>query len=526
MARWWESLRLPGLWRNDVASLDDLANVGATRPTEFGASGTENYGGKIYGEDYNRDLDGTDAIKKYDEMRRGDAQVKATLQVIKLPLRSATWQAIPPESGDESDRAIADYVNACLFDDDAMSVSWDDCLRHILLQLEFGFSVLEKVWTVDEEGRYRFYRLAPRLPKTIAEWRVNPHGELESIVQYAPRGGQWGYLSIPADYAAVFTLDKEGDNYNGISVLRSAYKHWYFKEQAYRLDAVRLDRYGVGIPRAKVGPTVTKNDLDAIEKVLKGMRSHERAYLIEREGITFDILVPNANGGASGALPSIQHHDQAIARNILAGFLTREGGGDSLGGSRTKTLADMFANALRGVANGIAGDLKRQVVKALCDMNFVMQGRQYPTVQATDLMKVDVQSLGGILNSLKGAEFITPDDDIESLLRKLLDLPPLPEHLKRVNKAAAEAPAGDPVAEALAADPGVQTDEAGNPSDPSTGEPMTIDPTLVPGEFGETLAPGYDEGYQEGMQIAAGLVADDLLMSLRKHEAWRWLEGR
>src|SRR5262247_3402700 len=114
-----------------------------TQGAEWGVSGTENFGGYIRREDFNPDLDNwQQAVGIYDKMRRGDAQIRSMLQVLKLPLRGATWAALPPlaTGGDPVDQAIADFVNDCIFADDAMDDTWDSILRHILLQLDFGFS--------------------------------------------------------------------------------------------------------------------------------------------------------------------------------------------------------------------------------------------------------------------------------------------------------------------------------------------------------------------------------------------------
>lgn len=498
MARWWELL-FP--FRRNQATLSDIAAVGApTHSREHGASGTENYGGIIRQEDYNPLLDGEEAVKEYEKMRRSDAQVKATLQVIKLPLRSASWKAIPPEDADDHDRAVADFVNANLFDDDGLDTGWDYVLRHILLQLEFGFSVLEKIWTVDDAGFFRLKRLAPRLPKTVREWHVDEFGQLKVVRQWAPKNGYWGYLDIPAKYCCVFVHEREGDNYFGISMLRSAYKHWFYKEQCYRIDGVRLDRFGVGIPVGTIveGGSVSKDELDAVEKILKGLRSNERAYLIEKAGkVTFRILTPDGGrGGASDLMASVEHHDQQIARNILAGFLTKDGNGQ-LGASRTQTLADMFVNALKGVANGISADIKAQIVIPLCDLNFDMNGRQYPSVVAQDLDRLDPGWIMESLVKLVGGQLITMDDDIEDSLRQTLNLPPLAEELKRTTKAARAAAAGQP------------------PIDPATGLPVqpqqlvTGAPTDVEKQLNEQLA------------TYAQQVGQDVAVALSKNRAWR-----
>lgn len=466
---------------------------------EFGSSGTENFGGYIRKEDFNPDLDDfRQAVVIYDKMKRGDAQIRSMLSVLKLPLRGATWAALPPEAGDPVDEAIAQFVNACLFEDDAMEFSWDFTLRHILLQLEYGFSVLEKVWRVDEDGHYRFLRLAPRLAKTILMWHVDRHGRLRAVVQWAPvptsteSGGNrsrltgmtaatpsgqtaptlpirymttvaYQELTIPAEYCAVFTMDREGDNYEGIPVLRNIYRNWFYKDQAYHLEGVRLDRWGVGIPVAQLqeGHTLSQTDINNLVEVLKKVRANERAFLIAPPNVSYELM-PKSGGhsAGSGAMEWINHHDAQIARNVLAGFLTM--GQDPHGtlgfGSR---LTDMFVSSLNGVAQGIAGDLKHQVVRQLCDLNFDMTKRKYPRITCRDLEQVDMKNLVESLAVL-AQTYIQPDDDTEKLLRRMLQLPPLKHEMTR--EAKQKAPAGTN-AEA-AAQPG----QSGQPGAPGGAE--------------------------------------------------------
>ena len=455
---------------------------------EFGASGTENFGGYIRREDFNPELDNfVTAVRIYDKMRLSDAQIRAMLSVIKLPLRGATWTCIPPEDGDDVDSQIADFCNHAIFNDDAMEDPWDDTLRHILLMLDFGFSCLELVWRVESDGSYRLKRLAPRLSKTIRMWNVDRNGKLLAVIQYAPvpvstayprtgsivpgsshrdvpLGGlspgvatannpqvanvhystsvSFQYLTLPSEYMAVFTLEREGDNYQGHSLLRAVYRNFYFKDQAYHLEGVRLDRWGVGIPVAQLeeGHNLNQQDLDALVEVLEAVRANERAYLIAPPHVTYDLLPRTGSQTAgSGATQWIDHHDQQIARNVLAGFLTM--GQDTHGtlgfGSR---LTDMFVSSLNGVAAGICSTLKHQVVTKLCDLNYDMTNRKYPRVTCRDLEQADLDKLVTTLGALVGT-FITPDDDTESLLRKLLKLPSLDKNETRKAKADAGVPA-------------------------------------------------------------------------------------
>ncbi len=421
-----------------------MAPIAGVAAQEKGVSGTENYGGTIRREDYNPDFDDWQkAVPIYDKMRRTDSMIRSMLQVIKLPLRGATWQC-NPASDDPVDKQIAEFCTNALFDDDSMDDPWDYTLRHILLMLDFGVSVLEKVWKVDDEGYYKFKRLAPRLPKTLREWHVNREGKLIALVQYAPvstfsgredqitkvrYGGSisYQYLTIPAEYVAVFNMEREGDNYQGTSLLRNVYRNWWFKDQAYHIMGVGLDRWGVGIPIVQLeeGHKLTAGDKDTLVSILQRIRANEQAYMVMPEHSEFTI---QPSGGGQGTqshfgIQWIDHQDSQIARNVLASFLTM--GRDPVGtlgfGSR---LTDMFISSLDGIAAGVGGDIKRQLVKPLCDLNFDMSRRKYPEPVCLDLEQTELSAYIEALTQLTGT-MITPQDDDEDRLRKMLRMAPL-----------------------------------------------------------------------------------------------------
>ncbi len=447
---------------------------------EHGVSGTQFFGGKIRSEEYNPVLLGPKGMAIYDRMRKSDAQVRASLQVVKLPLRAAVWCAIKPEHGDAIDEQIAMFVQANLFDGDGMQDSWDFVLRHILLKLDFGFSVLEKVWQVDElTGEFRIKRLAPRLPRTISEWETRRDGTLVRIWQYvsvtddgasnltlknidsapsgtlppglrggdhsremlrrpgsvpAPPRSHFQYLPIPAHAVCVFSNEREGDNYEGMSILRPAHKHWFYKDLIYHLESVRLDRFGVGIPTAELTDehTLRGDDLAALHTTLRNLRANEQVYLVAPPGVRYRILGPESKTSAANSAQSmIDHHDSMIARNVLAGFMTMGQERGTIGfGSR---LTDLFISSLYGVAAGICADLKQSVVKQLCDLNYNMTGREYPNIIVRDLEMVDLERLATVALKAVGT-LITPDDDLESALRKGMRLPPLADELSRKTK--------------------------------------------------------------------------------------------
>jgi len=205
----------------------------------YGNVGTEHYGG-YFSEESNREWREINRVELVEEMRRGDGAVSAVLRAIKSPLLSANW-FIAPGSEEEKDKEIADFVEDQLFH--MPFRSWKELLREILTYLDFGHSVFEKIWVMDK-GKIILTDLAPRIQHSIEKWqqadgqpgiqqRVRNDANKEDIRPYF-------YFDIPEHKLVIFSNDKEGDDVTGISVLRSAYIHYFMKNKAYKMSAIPM----------------------------------------------------------------------------------------------------------------------------------------------------------------------------------------------------------------------------------------------------------------------------------------------
>ena len=87
-------------------------------------------------------------------------------------------------------------------------------------------------------------------------------------------------VSIPAAKILLFSFRREGENYEGVSVLRSAYKHWYFKDSMYRFDAVRHERQSVGIPVIYLPDQATDQDKTEAKAIVANIRANEQAGIV------------------------------------------------------------------------------------------------------------------------------------------------------------------------------------------------------------------------------------------------------
>jgi hypothetical protein len=141
-----------------------------------GASGTPIFYGFVrdLGE-YNAKLQGRDAFRIYEQMRRSDADVAAALAACKLPIRAADWQLVPGANANDPGYAraaeVADFVRENLFgglESPTLSGHWvtetfESVIENALLCLDFGCAAHEDLWHVDG-GAVRLRRLAARLP--------------------------------------------------------------------------------------------------------------------------------------------------------------------------------------------------------------------------------------------------------------------------------------------------------------------------------------------------------------------------
>jgi hypothetical protein len=106
---------------------------------EIGQSGTIILSGMLSNDDYNTTLTGERAIDAYNEMRLGDATVKAALLAVMLPIPSADWRVEPADESAQA-KEIAEWVWSQL---NGMTRSFHEFQREALNYLVFGRYLFE-----------------------------------------------------------------------------------------------------------------------------------------------------------------------------------------------------------------------------------------------------------------------------------------------------------------------------------------------------------------------------------------------
>src|SRR5882724_740142 len=380
--------------------------------------------------EYNKDLFGLKGLRIYDKMRKSDGTVRGTMRLAKTPVLGGQW-SIKAASSSDKDQKIADFVWMNLTQ--WMSTSWPQFLTEALLMLDFGYYMFEKVYAKGEQvtndpaakGKIVWKKMAPRHPMDVREWFFDMEGGPLSVDMWAApaqlpgfQGGVFQgfgqYVNIPINKMLVFSFDKEAGNIEGISLLRSAYKHWYYKDNLYKIDAIQKERHGIGVPVIQLPVGYSPQDLALADALGRNLRTNDRAHV---------VLPPNwmlsfaeLRGQPVDCIRSIEHHDTSIEKQILGQFLETKQKTDE----QDQTL---FLKATRFTAEIACDVVNSYGIPQLVDMNWA--GVRYPKLVVKRIgEQEDWRTASFTLRNYVGAGIIVPDQPLEDHLREEMGLPP------------------------------------------------------------------------------------------------------
>lgn len=381
---------------------------------EWGGTGTIIVGGILSSQDYNPELSGVQRVDVYDQMRKGDATVRAALQAVKLPIMAANWYMKSFKNGNSKHDQIKDFVEDNRLN---MDLTWTDWMRHCLNYLDYGSMAFEKVYQMGDDGKIHWQKFAPRLSKTIYRWRM-PDNVTTGITQILPTGGIRG---IPSWKLLMFINEQEGENYEGLSLLRFAYTPWYFKNALYKISAIAAERQGVGIPYVKIPPNANEQDRAKVDELLANMRANEMAHVEIPVGWEIGFL--DTHGSAlKNMKDDILHHDRQISKSVLAQFL--ELGGTANGSfALSANQSELFLLSLKAIATKIQEVINNSAIKELVDLNFKIPPKQYPKLEFGRIGTVDFEKFSIALFRLAQGGLISASPELEEYIHNVMDLP-------------------------------------------------------------------------------------------------------
>jgi hypothetical protein len=426
----------------------DLAENVATPLTELGSTGLRRWGGYV-DEEFLPQLRGRKAIAVYREMSLNDPVIGSMLWAIDKLLRQITWRVDPASSAWE-DQQAAWFVEQCM---DDMSHTWDDMISEILSCLVFGWSWHEVVYkrrigqvrssslrSKYNDGLIGWRKIPIRAQETLLRWDFDDEGGIQAMIQLAPP--DYKQVRIPIRKSLLFRTALHKGNPEGLSILRTAYRPWYFKKRIEEIEAIGIERDLAGMPMAKVPVELfnaqpgTKDyqTLQAFKKMVRSIRRDEQEGIVMPLSYTqnatgtmqpeYEFELLTSGGGRSFDTSAIiERYEQRILMTVLADFILvghEDGGSYSLHTDKT----GIFRSSLNSFATAIANVFNRHEIPRL----FALNGwklMKLPEIKPSDVDAPALDELGSFMSAMTQAgAMLFPDPELEDFLRRSAKLPP------------------------------------------------------------------------------------------------------
>ncbi|RMH82161.1 MAG: hypothetical protein D6683_03115, partial [Actinomyces sp.] len=275
------------------------------------------------------------AVRTYEKMYRVDAQLRSLITIATAPIVTAEWFF-------EEEDEIADFLRKTLLEGE---LRFKKFLREAVKHLYLGMTLFEKVYSEGDGRRLFISGLHWIHPKSLFGFEVDEVDQVVAILQKNKIGAgiSGPYIRIPREKLVVFTYDQTGDNPQGMSAFRPAYKAYYFKEEVSRILGIHIDKWGAGIGRVTMGPRLRRNE--AIRRgldIVKNIRSHEYAGVVDIEGESkTEMLQPPGSSMIDGMLDTLRYFDNDEAKCLLAQF-ANAGQGQVSNRETAELLAELF----------------------------------------------------------------------------------------------------------------------------------------------------------------------------------------
>jgi hypothetical protein len=420
---------------------------------DIGSTGLRQYSGYVR-EEFSPALMGREAVRVYREMRDNSPTVGAIMFAILGVMRKVEWRTEPANDSAEAAK-LAEFADSLRLD---MSHSWEDFIVEALSMLTYGFAPHEIIYkrrmgqkrpsspfpsSKFNDGLVGIRRLPIRGQDTVVKWFFGVNGEILGLTQQPYTGP---LIDLPIEKLLLFRPTQHKGNPEGYSVLRTAYRSYYFIKRLEEQEAILFERMS-GLPTLKLpnqlleaanaGDPGAVATLAAYKKIVTNVRIDEQMGLL----LPSDMW-PGTTGGAStapmfefkfevpqGGTKSGVDADKTIARHkldimtsVLADFIQlghEERGTQSL----AVTKVDLFMQAVEGWMNAIAAVLNRHLlprVWALNGLNIDLMPQYAPDM----VQRIDLDVLSNFILRLSQAGMpLFPDEPLEEALRDGAGLP-------------------------------------------------------------------------------------------------------
>lgn len=407
---------------------------------ELGRIGQRRWDNGVFTEEFLPELQGIRGVETYKEMSENDSTIGAVLFAVEMLMRQVEFN-IQPAEDTEADKKAAEFVESCLYD---MEETWTDTVSEILSFLTYGWSYHEIVYkrrngkssdrrmkSKYDDGLIGWRKLPLRSQDTLWEWVYAPDSDdLLGMTQMPPP--KYEQITIPIEKALHFKTRSRKANPEGRSILRNAYRSWYFLKRIQSIEGIGMERDLAGFP-VLTGPEELDlwdaedpqmvEMLNAAINIVTSIRRDSREGLVLPNGWKLELL-SSGNRRQFDTNQIIERYEKRMAMSVLADFIflgQQTVGSFALSSDKT----ELFGMAIGTYLDIICEVFNNQAIPRLIDINgdAFKDITDYPTMVHGDVESADLDSLAGYVNTLIGAGVLNPDEELEKFLRQQGGLP-------------------------------------------------------------------------------------------------------
>lgn len=401
---------------------------------QLGSTGLRRYGPYVY-EEFLPELRWPYAGKIYQEMSDNDPVIGAILYLAEMLIRGTTW-TVEPASHSAEDIEAAKFLDECMND---MDTSWSNTICEILSMLTYGFSFHEQVYKIRRgpnekncrykskysDGRIGWRRLPVRSQNSLHEWEFNNEGDVTAFIQCAEP--DFKIVRIPMSKGLLFRTRISRDNPEGKSLLRNAYRPWFFKKHFEEIEGIGIERDLAGFPVLTAPDNVDLWNDDDERMVALRNRAEELVASVRRDSeegmlLPYGWKLELLSSGSSRQInigETIDRYDNRIAITMLSDIILI---GNNKAGSfaLADTKQSMLAAALQAQLQNIADVFNSKAVPDLFSYNS-FNVTTLPTIVPGQIQTPSLKELALVLRAM-GLN-IAGDMQLQNYLRRILGVP-------------------------------------------------------------------------------------------------------
>lgn len=416
----------------------------------LGIVGLKQNSGTIY-EEFLPELRWPRAGKIYQQMADNDPVVGSILYLAEMLIRGAQWR-VESASDSTEDKDAAEFLRQCM---DDMEESWASTISEILSMLTYGWSFHEILYKVRRgpketspkyrskfsDGKFGWRGFPIRSQASWDKWVYDDEtGELLAFVQ-RPEPKQHE-ITIPIDKGLLFRTRVSRGNPEGKSLLRNAYRPYYFKQRFEEIEGIGIERDLAGLPVLQTPEELDLWDAEDPEMVKLKTMAEELVASVRRdanEGIIlpagWELSLLNAPSSRQINIGEvIERYDNRIAITMLSDIVLIGNGSKAGSYAMADVKQSMLANALQAQLYNIADVFNQKAVPQLFDFNN-WNLEEYPQIVPGQIATPSLKEVAVMLRAMQLD--LNADTELNNYLRSLMAMPQLEGDQPRLQEDAA-----------------------------------------------------------------------------------------